>query len=374
MKVNVMHVIDSLAVGGAERMLVEIANHTDRDRFKVSVCVTRSDTTLADELKPDIPLYILNRKSRFDFKGIRKLAKIVKDKKVNVFHVHGRSSLAFMVFVGSMRLISSPLIFLDQYGAIEIDDSIPLWFRLWGKRKVSHYVGACQKLAEWAYRAGISSDKISVIENAIDLSRICDAQPYNLRRDLSIPKEALIGVFVGGLRREKGLEVLIEALSQSKFRSKVKILVIGAIQDDAYFRLCEEKMMQFGLGETLVFLGRRTDVPRILKSVDFAVIPSISESGPLVLIEYMAAGLPFVATKVGAISLRVEELGLPGFVPPNNPSAFAEALDELIGLSEAERADRGNMGQEIAFEHFDIRKKMPQWYDVYTRVFRGNTS
>jgi len=374
MKVNVMHVIDSLAVGGAERMLVEIANHTDRDRFKVSVCVTRSDTTLASELKSNIPLYVLNRKSRFDFKGIGKFVEVVKNEEVSVFHVHGRSSFAFVAFVSSIGLISSPIILHDHFGSIEVDNSIPTWFRLWGKQKVGHYVGVYQKLAEWAQRAGVPSDKISVIENALDLNRICDAQSYNLRRDLSIPKEALIGVFVGGLRREKGLEVLIEALSQSKFRSKVKILVIGAIQDDAYFRLCEEKMMQFGLGETLVFLGRRTDVPRILKSVDFAVIPSISESGPLVLIEYMAAGLPFVATKVGAISLRVEELGLPGFVPPNNPSAFAEALDELIGLSEAERADRGNMGQEIAFEHFDIRKKMPQWYDVYTRVFRGNTS
>lgn len=363
-----MHIIDSLAVGGAERMLVEIANHTTRDDFRVSVCVTRSGTTLANELNPEIPLYVLNRKSRFDLQGFKKLAKVVREQKVDVFHVHGRSSFAFIAFASSMRLISSPIIFHDHFGAIEIDDSIPTWFRLWGKRKVGHYVGVYQQLALWAQRAGVPSHKISVIENALNLSRICNANPYDLRRELNIPKEILIGVFVGGVRREKGLEVLIEALSQSKHRSKVKILVVGDIKDDVYFQTCKEKLMQRGLGETMIFLGSRTDVPRILKSVDFAVIPSISESGPLVLIEYMAAGLPFVATKVGAISLRAEELGAPGFVPPNNPKALAEVIDELVGLSLTERVSRGNIGKEIAFEHFDIHKKMPQWYEVYNRV------
>lgn len=369
MKVHIMHIIDSLTVGGAERMLVEIANHTTKDDFRVSVCITRTETTLVNELNPQVPFYVLDRKSRFDLQGFKKLSKIVKNEKVDIFHVHGRSSFAFMAFARSIGVVSSPIVLHDHFG-IEVDDSIPTWFRLWGKRKLEHYVGVYQRLAEWAQRAGVPSHKISVIENALDLSRICDAQPYDLKRDLNVSGGTLIGVLVGGLRKEKGLEVLIEALSQSKFRSRVKILVVGAIQDEAYFQLCKEKIEQWNLRETIVFLGRRTDVPSILKSVDFAVVPSISESGPLVLIEHMAAGLPFVATKVGAVSQRVSELGVPGVVPPNNPKAFAEALDELLGLSSSERIERGNIGREIAFQYFDIHKRMPQWYEVYYRVLR----
>jgi len=369
MKVHVMHVIDSLAVGGAERMLVEIANNTNRDNFKVSVCVTRSDITLANELKSDISLYVLNRKSRFDIQGLKKLSIIVKNEKIDILHVHGRSSFALTAFANSLGLVSSPIILHDHFGAIEVDNSIPIWFRLWGKRKLKHYVGVYQRLAEWARRAGIPFHKISVIENALDLSRISNAVPYNLRQNLNISKQVLIGVFVGGLRREKGLDILIDALSITRFHSKMKILVIGAIQDNSYFQTCKEKINQRSLSETIMFLGCRTDVPRILKSVDFAVIPSISESGPLVLIEYMAAGLPFVASRVGAISLRAEELGVPGFVTPGDPEAFAQALDELLSLSSIERAERGNIGQQIAFQYFDIRKKMPQWYEVYARVF-----
>ena len=63
---HIMHIIDSLAIGGAERMLVDIANSTDKSKFSVSVCVTRSDITLAKNLLPDIPLRILNRQFRLD--------------------------------------------------------------------------------------------------------------------------------------------------------------------------------------------------------------------------------------------------------------------------------------------------------------------
>ena len=44
---NILHIIDSLAVGGAERVLVELANQAARDGHRVAVCVTRSETTLA---------------------------------------------------------------------------------------------------------------------------------------------------------------------------------------------------------------------------------------------------------------------------------------------------------------------------------------
>jgi len=70
---HVMHVIDGLAVGGAERMLVEIANHTCRSDIKTSVCVTRSDITLAKELRTDIPIVVLNRKGRFDPEAFRRI-------------------------------------------------------------------------------------------------------------------------------------------------------------------------------------------------------------------------------------------------------------------------------------------------------------
>jgi len=67
--ISVMHVIDSLAPGGAERMLLDIVNNLDNEEYRISVCVTRSNQSLSRELHPDIPFMTLGRKWRFDPKG-----------------------------------------------------------------------------------------------------------------------------------------------------------------------------------------------------------------------------------------------------------------------------------------------------------------
>lgn len=71
---RILHVIDSLELGGAERMLVEIANSATADGHEVSACVTRSATTLASDLHPKIKLTTLNRSRQIDLHAMRRLA------------------------------------------------------------------------------------------------------------------------------------------------------------------------------------------------------------------------------------------------------------------------------------------------------------
>ena len=94
---NVLHVIDQLVVGGAERMLVEIVNQMEPPYFPL-VCVTRSGTTMADQLHSRIPLFVLDRKSRFDLKKILRFLMIIRSEKVDLIHAHGRSSFSFAAF------------------------------------------------------------------------------------------------------------------------------------------------------------------------------------------------------------------------------------------------------------------------------------
>lgn len=73
---NILHVIDSLAVGGAERVLVELSNQAEQDGHRVAVCVTRSETTLAAGLRPEIDLWVLGRRRRFDFPAMKRFTRI----------------------------------------------------------------------------------------------------------------------------------------------------------------------------------------------------------------------------------------------------------------------------------------------------------
>jgi glycosyltransferase involved in cell wall biosynthesis len=367
---KILHVIDSLAVGGAERVLVELANQAARDGHRVSVCITRSDTTLAASLDSEIDLLVLGRQRRFDFSAMQRFARFVRQHCIDLIQAHGRSTLSFLTTLKTLRMVRVPVIFLDHHG-INVDTSIPWWFRWWGKYWVSHYVGVCQDLGEWARTAGLAPEKISVIENGIDLFNLRQAIPLDIRKDLQIPPDLLIGIVVGGLRYEKGTDFLIEAIAQSTRVRDAVILVVGGDRDPEYARKCRKQAASLGLSNHLLFLGQRLDVHNLLRGADFAVIPSRSEACNLVFIEYLASALPFVSTLAGGIAVQAAAQGLAEFVSTDDPGSFAAALDRLLSLTPAERQERGKQGQALALRHFDIRAKMPQWYGLYEKVLEA---
>jgi L-malate glycosyltransferase len=365
---NLLHVIDGLMVGGAERVLVELANQAYRDGHEVAVCVTRSDTTLASDLLPGIDLWVLGRKGRFDFRAMKRFGGLVEQHRIDLIQAHSRSTLTFLGALITLRLVRTPVIFLDHFGKIDIDTAVPWWFRLGAKYWVSEYVGVCEALGLWARTAGLPAEKISVIENGLDLHHIMQAEPLDLRQELNISREALIGVVVAGVRYEKGIDVLIEAMSFCPKVHSAKILVVGGARDPEFDQSCRERVAALGLAENLMFLGERMDVPYLLRGADFAMMPSRSEACNLVFIEYLACALPFVSTLAGGIARQAEALGLPEFVPIDDPKSLAAALYRLLSLTSDERRERGEAGQAFALQHFDIRNKMRQWYRLYEQV------
>lgn len=365
---RIMHVIDGLRLGGAERMLVDIANATAEDGNVVSVCVTRTEADLGGELRPDVPLWILGRQKRFDWPAMWRFAKKIRADKIELLHAHQRSTFAFLALLKTLGLIRVPIVLHDHYGQIEIDQSVPLWFRAWGRFCVGHYVGVYQRLADWAVTAGVEPSRISAIGNAQDLQRLQQAPAKDLRREFSIHADELIGIAVAGLRHEKGIHVLLAALAQRATKRPMKILIVGGTRETAYVEQCRAQTAALKLDGTVIFAGERADVPSLIKGADFALLPSISESGPLVLVEYMAGGLPFVATRVGDISNRVATLGVPEFVAPDDAPALAQKLDRLLSLSADEWTERKKLGRKVAQKYFDIRATMPRWYEVYAKV------
>jgi len=369
---HVMHVVDGLPLGGAERMLVDIANATVAGGDRVSACVTRTCTDLAGSLDSRIRLHVLGRKRRFDFKALRRFARLAHDEKVDVLHAHSRSTFSFLALLKLLRRIHVPVLFHDHYGSIEQDESVPLWFRFAGRFLLDSYVGVYGKLGHWAKSAGVPSERIAVIGNALDLSRVQNVLALDLHREFGFSTGDRVGVVVAGIRQDKGIDLLLQVLAFSPLPPAIKLLIVGGDADPAYAQQCRRLATQLKLDDFVRFTGRREDVPAIVKGADFALMPSRSESGPLVLIEYMAAGLPFVSTRVGDIALRSEQAGLPGFVPPDNAPAFRDAFDGLLALPPTEWQARVAMGRRLAGEHFDILRVMPRWYGIYREAVNGN--
>lgn len=361
---HVLHVIDSLGLGGAERMLVDIANATVADHHRVSVCVTRSDVALESELDARIELLVLGRKRTFDFGSALQFIRWARAREIDVVHVHMRSSARFLVALKIVRALALPIVFHDHFGTIEIDQSVPTWFRF-GRRSIDHYVGVYSKLEDWAVRAGVPAERASTIPNGLALARITAGPVHDLRQELHLPSHVSLGIQVASVRRDKALEIAIDALARTRNRERIHIAIVGVESDVSYGTECRARIAARGLEGSVTFIGGRRDVPNLLRSADFGVLSSKTESGPLVLIEYLAARIPIAATRVGDIGNRLAQLAVPGFVAANDVDALAAAIDEIVELEPSSRAIRVERGTAVVREGWDIVAILPRWYEVY---------
>ena len=114
----------------------------------------------------------------------------------------------------------------------------------------------------------------------------------------------------------------------------------------------------------MIFMGKRTDIPRILNACDLFVLPSRWEGLPLVLAEAHAAGLPIVATKVGGNSEVVQDGKAGILVPAGDPKSLADAVETLITHPEM-AMKMGREGRAFVKEHFNMKECVARYAGIY---------
>lgn len=183
------------------------------------------------------------------------------------------------------------------------------------------------QIAEGAERA-----KLSVIPNGVDFDQLA---PAALRRTEHPPTVALIGRVVP----IKDIKTYIRAVAiLRQIVPDVRALVLGPEDEDPeYCAQCRELLDHLGLQASFTFAGR-VSIADYLGEIDVLVLTSISEAQPLVILEAGSAGIPAVATDVGACRDMLcsekngaEMLGPGGeIVPLSNPTAVAHAVARLL--------------------------------------------
>jgi glycosyltransferase involved in cell wall biosynthesis len=147
----------------------------------------------------------------------------------------------------------------------------------------------------------------------------------------------------------------------------VRFVTVGQGPLQAEIEALHERL---GLGERVLLLGRRDDVPRLLAAADLFVLASTYEGYPLAVMEALGAGLPVVATAVGGV---VEAVGPDAgvLVPPSRPDLLAEAITRVAadpGLRAALAA-----GARAAGDAYDARAAVAATEQVYRNVARRGT-
>jgi glycosyltransferase involved in cell wall biosynthesis len=172
------------------------------------------------------------------------------------------------------------------------------------------------------------ADRVSLVPNGIDINAV---SPVPLRDGLGVPDDAILAVAIGGMERNKGFDLLIDAAAM--LDDGVHVVLVGGGTPEARAAM-EERARRHGVTGRVHFLGHRSDARAVAAACDLFVLPSRSEGFPVVMLEAMAAGVPVVASDVGGVrDALAERLGRPAagwIVPVNDAGAIAAGLREVV--------------------------------------------
>ena len=295
--------ITELRVGGAERVLVELATRLDRSRFEPFVCSMQpcpndnEHSFVAQLTEAGIPIEFADISSPLSlFCGFRKLRNVFKKRKPQVcqsflFHANFLSRFA-------ARAAGVPVVI----SGIRVSEREKKWHLCLDRMTQSladKYVCVSQGVAEFTVQTGkIPQWKMIVIPNGIDIADYENAQKPDLTQFGCLPDTRKV-IVIGRLHRQKGIDWLLQTLPQwLEPRNDCELLIVGDGPERTQY---EQTIAKQPCRDRVHFLGHRRDVPELLAVSDLLLLPSRWEGMPNVVMQAMSAGLPVVATEVEGI-------------------------------------------------------------------------
>lgn len=327
---KILQVIDRLDAGGAERVMVDLSNILFQNGHQVTTLAILYHGHLEGDLDKDIHRIDLRRTSRFSISHMRKMSR--EASKNDIVHVHMRHNLKYIWLVKLLFPFKARIIFHDHYGKINVDQSIPTPLKWAMKHTI--YIGVSQQLANWAKdTAGMPAESVFHLSNII-IRKEVDRYVKQQNGELKL-------VLVSNIRKEKNIAFALEIVKKLAESEAVDLTIYGQIVDEGYYQELKALTGALEIAGRVRFVHDCMDLQPELPQYNLAVHTAKSETGPLVLIEYLCQGLPFISFRTGEVIDQLKE-EVPGFIMDNfDVQSWTDRIrqikmvqkgDKLIGL------------------------------------------
>lgn len=320
MRIGVLHLIDTLDPGGAETVAVDLANHLPRERYRPFLGTTRREGFLAGRILPDVGRLSLERSRTLDVLALGRLSSFLRRERISIVHAHSTS--LFTAILGTFTQPEVRVVWHDHFGRFG-DEERPPW--LYGPvvRRAAGVIAVNEALARWS-REELGAERVWYLPNFA-----ADLPPGPVPELPGEPGRRI--VCVANLRAQKDHPTLLAAMARvAREEPAAHLLLVGAeVEPGAAARVMELRR-SLGLEDRVSLLGRREDVPAVLRACDIGVLSSSAEGFPLALLEYGTAGLATAATRVGQCAELLEDGRAGLLVPPGDPGRLADALLALL--------------------------------------------
>jgi len=317
---KILQLIDSLSIGGSERMSVNIANTLAENGIESYLIASRKGGPLQQFLLPDVKYYCLNKKNGLDILAFYRLLKLVKKIKPDIIHAHSTSvywAIGIKLFVSKTKVV-----WHDHYGLSDtLKDKDRFWLKFFSKW-IDGIIVVNAALEIWCKKnLNIPANKIVYLKNF----------PYLTITKVGIKNKKPVLLNLANFRPQKDQLNLVEAVNRVKETGiDFELWLAGAYGDKNWVLAVQNRIESLGLMNEVKILGPIENSAEVLSKASIGILSSVSEGLPVALLEYGLAGLPVICTDTGQCK---EVLGNGRYgivVPPANPTALADAIIKLV--------------------------------------------
>jgi glycosyltransferase involved in cell wall biosynthesis len=358
---KIIHIIQSLDSGGCENMLLRTLPLIVG--FEHTIITLRDRGELARNFEEkNIHVINIGQKSFFDIGSYGQLLKTVENEQPNIvitylFHADAIGRLFLQTFT-KYKIIP----FLrttynhKKYFLARLFEKTTKYF-------VKYYLANSESVHNFYVKnIGITPEKITVVPNGIDVDFYNKVErSESLRESLGIGKKEVAIICVANLHINKGHAYLLESFENiyEKYKN-IKLLIVG--DGEERINLLDQ-IENYRSKNNILFLGRRDDVPKLLKISDIFVLPTLFEGMSNALMEAMASKLPIVTTNIPENRNLIENLTNGILVPTENSKALRDSLVQLFKSIE-KRTILASAAKNSIKKRFDINIIAEKWKEA----------
>ncbi|MFN3197028.1 MAG: glycosyltransferase [Bradymonadia bacterium] len=364
--IGVMHVVHTLNVGGAEKLVHDLALAVDRQRFRPVVACLDEGGALEAGLKAEgIPVEILHRAPGLRPDVVGRLAAACVKHRIDVIHAHQYTPFFYGLLAG--RLAGWKRCLLTEHGRHFPDVRKPK--RVAANQLLWRLNGATVAVSEFTRQALIDNDgfpphHVRVLYNGIDTRRFDDLPPRDdIRASLGVTPDTPVVGICARMSPEKNLPLLVDAFARLRQVQPEAVLLLAG--DGPARADVEQRASALDLGDAVRFLGFRKDVPALVTAYDVFALSSLTEGTSVTLLEAMYGRCPVVATAVGGNPEIVADGETGVLVPSEDVETFAGALVHMFEDRD-EALRMGVRGRARVQAHFTFDGMVKAYEDLYT--------
>lgn len=300
-KIRVLHILNELNTGGAERIVFSYFQHIDRNKFQWDFVMTRyADPNKKGILEDEIEsmgghIYRVHRKRENYLKNIKDIDTIIKNGDYDIVHSH-LDELSTVYLMSAkwhkvpVRICHSHLAGTERGKGVELLCEMfrPIIYR------VTTDMFACGNDAAitlWG-KKNVKSGNVYIMKNAIDVNAFTFDEKIRIkkRKELNVDVGTYVIGSVGRLSYQKNSEFIVDVFAKLHAKNSNTVLVLVGTGD--LLSRINEKIVQYKLQNCVRVLGNRNDINEIMMALDVFVLPSRFEGLPIVMVEAQCTGLP----------------------------------------------------------------------------------